>query len=282
MEPEDLNSQLEKLYHSAEAASQEGLVEEAIKRCETALELLDLNMDEESSFTHSDFLMVGGSACWLDGDIEGAERYYRQAHVMDPGRLDAIVAMGVALFHLARFAASRQFLELATVEDHEASEGWYYLGLLSLREGRRELAEIYFTRANEQEPERWLLPKFLSLDEIEGILEEFLGQLPKEIRSALDNVPVILDDRPTDEMLHHCDPPLDPLLLGVFEGTPLPEQSVFESPTAPTQIILFAENIALIAPDENKLREELAITLKHEIGHYFGLDEDDLAARGLD
>jgi predicted Zn-dependent protease with MMP-like domain len=78
------------------------------------------------------------------------------------------------------------------------------------------------------------------------------------------------------------DPPLDPLLLGFFDGVPLTEQSVFDAPAAPTRILVFSENIALIAHDREKLEEELAITIKHEIGHYLGLDEDDLAARGLD
>jgi len=52
--------------------------------------------------------------------------------------------------------------------------------------------------------------------------------------------------------------------------------------TAPTRIVLFSENIWLIAGDRATLEEELWVTLKHEIGHYFGLTEEELAERGLD
>lgn len=278
----DLNSQLTRLYRSAEAASSEGLTDEAIKRCESALELLDLSPEDECDFTHSDFLMLAGHACWTDGDVEGAQRFYRQAHEMDPGRLDSIVAMGVALYHLGRFAAAKSYLEMASVEDPNLGEVWHYLGLISLREEKKELSELFLARANELEPDRWLRPQFLALDEIEGILEDILKTFPKEIRQATENVAILLEDRPSEILLHTAEPPIDPLVLGYFDGVPLPEQSVFDAPMDTNRILLFAENIALIAGDREKLVEELGVTLKHEIGHFLGLDEEDLAARGLD
>lgn len=282
MEPEDLEAQLNKLYASAEAASSEGLVDEAIRRCEMALELLDLNPEEDCSYTHADFMMVAGHACWEDGDIEAAQRFYRQAYEIDIARIDALVAQGVALFHLCRFTAAAHFLELASVEDPQIGEVWYYLGLLALRRDDRALADSFLARANELEPDRWLRPRFLDIAEIEKIINEIRTHYPPEIRKAIRNVAIIIEDRPSDLLLHSNDPPFDPLLLGLFEGTPLPEERAGGSPTSPNTIHIFAENIALIAEDEQRLYEELGITLKHEIGHYLGLDEDELAARGLD
>lgn len=282
MTPQELNEKLEQLYHSAEAASSEGLAEEALKRCEAALELLDLNYDEECQYTHADFTMLAGHACWEDNDIEGALRYYRQSLDMDPGRIEAMLALGVALFHLCRFSAAQQYLELASVEDPDVGETWYYLGLCHLRSGRKDLAGVFFTRAHEKESERWLNPRFLSADEIEAVVREMVEQMPPELREAAREVTIILDDIPSEELLFSSDPPLDPLLLGLFDGMPLPDQSVFDAPTTVNRIYLFTDNIALIAADQERLHEELFTTLKHELGHFLGLDEDDLAARGLD
>lgn len=282
MTPHELNERLENLFHSAEAASSEGLADEAIRRCESALELLDLNFGEECAFTHGDFLMLAGHACWEDNDLEGALRYYRQTYEFDPLRVDALVAMGVAMFHLARFAASRQYLELASIEDPDSGEAWYYLALCALRTADMRLAEIFFERAHDKEPDRWLRPRFLDPDEIQKIVEEIFSRFPQEIQDAMDNVAIVLEDFPADDLLHSADPPLDPLVLGLFEGVPLPDQSVFDPETMVTQIRLFGVNIALIAANEERLAEELEVTLKHEIGHYLGLDEEDLADRGLD
>ncbi|MEQ8820238.1 MAG: metallopeptidase family protein [Sumerlaeia bacterium] len=281
MDSDSLNSQLEHLYSSAEAATYEGLVDEAIRRCETAMTLLDQNYEEELSFTHSDFLMVAGHACWKDGDNEGAFRYYRQAYSMEMGRTDALVAMGVALFYLCRFSAAAHYLELASVEEPDSGEVWYFLGILALRAGDVQKADFHFERAEELEPERQR-PVFLPVERISAILEEMYSRYPEDIRRAMENVPIILEDRPSEAMLFSDNPPLDPLMLGIFEGTPLPERADNDLAAGLTRIVLFLENIALVAPDEEKLIEELDITLKHEIGHFLGLDEDDLLARGLD
>jgi predicted Zn-dependent protease with MMP-like domain len=280
-EPDELIQQLQQLYERAEAAASEGLADEAIKRCETALDLLEEYGEPTTQYTPADFLMIAGHACWTEGDIEGAERYYRQALDMDPGRLDALVAVGVSLFHLCRFSAAQGMLELATVEDPEGAEAWYYLGLCALRRDNADLAGLFIRRAHDLEPERWPKPKFLPLAEIEAILESVLERMPEPLLKALAQVAILVEDRPTELFLHTQEPPLDPLLLGFFEGVPLPEKGSMGSATTPDRILLFAENIALIASDHDKLVEELEITLKHEIGHFLGLDEDDLEARGL-
>jgi len=278
----DLNARLNHLYSSAEAASSEGLAEEAIKRCEAALELLDQHFDEEITYTHADFLMLAGDVCWEDNDAEGAMRYYRQCHEMDPGRIDAIVAMGVVLFHLARFGAARHYLEIASVEDPESGEAWYYLALLAWREGRADVAAILFDRAHEKEPDRWLRPIMLPDEELGVLVESMLRAYPEPVRQALDDVAIIVEDFPTEALLLAQDPPLDPLTLGLFEGVPLPDQSAFVGEPMVNHIFLFARNIALIASNREKLIEELEVTLKHEIGHYLGLDEDEIASRGLE
>ncbi len=282
MESNELNDRLEQLLSSAEAASSEGLAEEAIKKCEAALELLDYNFDEDCKYSPADFLMIAGHACWEEGDLESSLRYYRQASDADPERLDAAVAMGVALFHLGRFVSAAQCFELVTVEDPEIAEAWYYLGLLALRERKHALADIFFGRAHDREPTRWPLPTFLEAAKIEELLNRILNDLPDDVRASLSNVALILEEQIPEEIIHSQTPAIDPLAMGLFDGVPLPDQSTFGVETDITRILIFSDNIALIASDETKLYEELAITLHHEIGHFLGLDEEELAARGLD
>jgi predicted Zn-dependent protease with MMP-like domain len=77
---------------------------------------------------------------------------------------------------------------------------------------------------------------------------------------------------------------LDPRLLGLFSGTPYPESGQMGAGGTPqiTQILLFRRNLERGAPDEGTLRDEIRITLLHETGHFFGMDEEDLREVGLD
>jgi predicted Zn-dependent protease with MMP-like domain len=75
---------------------------------------------------------------------------------------------------------------------------------------------------------------------------------------------------------------LDPRALGVFNGTPHAEGGATGGVAALTEIVLFRANIERVAEDEDELRDEVATTLLHEAGHFFGLDEAALARLGLD
>jgi predicted Zn-dependent protease with MMP-like domain len=114
-------------------------------------------------------------------------------------------------------------------------------------------------------------------DEIERIAAEALAELPQNIRDHLERVPVLIDDLPSDDIIADG---FDPRLLGLFQGTPMPEDGAL-APTV-TNILLFKRNLERFAEDAEHLAEEVRITVLHETAHYFGLDEDDLEALGLD
>lgn len=282
MTPEELDEALNQLYHSAQSASSEGLKDEALKRCEEALELLESNGEDTERHSFADFVMLIADIHWSAGDYERAYQDYHRVALNDAERLDARVAMGVALFHLCRFQAARTILEMCSLDDPDDAETWYYIGLLALREGKRELAMSHFNSAHELQEDRFLLPVDISEAEIAEIVERLVEEIPQPIRRALENVPIILEKRPEEDMLFSADPPLDPTVLGIFDGIPAIDMGSTTIETSPTRIVLFYENIWLLAGDRATLEEELWITLKHEIGHYFGLNEEDLAERGLD
>jgi predicted Zn-dependent protease with MMP-like domain len=98
-----------------------------------------------------------------------------------------------------------------------------------------------------------------------------LDELPPHIASALENVAVVVED----------ENPEDPDLLGLYHGVPLPERGDM-SGLLPDKISIYRIPLEESFPDPAELREEIRITVLHELAHYFGLDEDRLAELGYD
>ena len=117
----------------------------------------------------------------------------------------------------------------------------------------------------------------ISEDDVEQIALQTLAELPDDIRDKLERVPILIDDMPSEALVADG---LDPRLLGLFQGTPMPEDGAL-APTV-TNILLFRGNLQRACRDAEHLAEEIRITVLHETAHYFGLDEDDLEALGLD
>ena len=98
-----------------------------------------------------------------------------------------------------------------------------------------------------------------------------LDELPPTIAAALRNVAVVIEDENPD----------DPDLLGRYHGVPLPERGDMAG-TLPDRISIYRVPLEESFPDPQELREEIRITVLHELGHYFGLDEDRIAELGYE
>jgi len=116
----------------------------------------------------------------------------------------------------------------------------------------------------------------------ERLVAEALRGIPADLRRALDNLEVIVDDRPTD--VHLADAGLEPgdVLYGLYHGTPLPERSPLQPYALPDVITIFQRPIEDDCETEDEMREEIRRTVVHEIAHYFGFDEERLAELGYD
>ena len=116
--------------------------------------------------------------------------------------------------------------------------------------------------------------------EFRNVVAEVLDSLPDQFRRRMDNVVVLVEDLPAP--LHPRTPPprsigqTRKLVLGVFVGTPATQQSVFALPGGPARIVLYQKNIEAVCRSEAELRHQIRMTIIHEIGHYFGMDEDQL------
>ncbi len=109
----------------------------------------------------------------------------------------------------------------------------------------------------------------------EKLVAEALDSLPMEFRGRIENVAVLVEDRPAKE------PPSAPgeaprLLLGIFHGVPLTGRSSFQTFVGPSQIVLYQKNIEAVCHSDDEVREQVRRTVIHEFGHYFGMTEEQL------
>lgn len=122
----------------------------------------------------------------------------------------------------------------------------------------------------------------LSRKRFEQLVTEALKGIPADLRSALDNIEVAIDDWPSEEQLADAGVDEDDLLFGFYHGTPLPQRSPMEPYSLPDLITIFQGPLEEACETEDELRDEIRRTVVHEIAHYFGFDEDRLAELGYD
>ena len=116
------------------------------------------------------------------------------------------------------------------------------------------------------------------------LVAEALDALPTRFRKRMHNVSVLVENVSPEQL-----PPrgsrkagiadaddADSLVLGVFEGVPATRKSVFDLPSGPDRIVLYQKNIEAICSNEDEIRQEVRLTVIHELGHYFGMTEAQL------
>ena len=103
----------------------------------------------------------------------------------------------------------------------------------------------------------------LSRRRFERLVGKALASLPEEFRSKLENVAVLIEDEPPEDM---------PDTLGLYEGVPLTERSL-GGITLPDRITLFKRPIERACRTEEEIEAEVRLTVLHEVGHFFGLEE---------
>lgn len=108
-----------------------------------------------------------------------------------------------------------------------------------------------------------------------------LDELPDEFRDQLRNVEIVVQKRPSKRQLREMElEEDDEVLYGLYEGIPLPDRSAFDPPLLPDKITLFFEPLVEDFPDPDDLREQIRLTVIHEIAHYFGMDDEEIEKLG--
>ncbi len=108
-----------------------------------------------------------------------------------------------------------------------------------------------------------------------NVAEETLDSLPEEFRSRIQNVAILVEDFPANQQSPQPDQRRQ-LLLGIFHGVPATKKSVFDLSVGPAHIVLYQKNIEAVCSTEAEVRHQIRQTLIHELGHYFGMTEEQL------
>ena len=116
----------------------------------------------------------------------------------------------------------------------------------------------------------------LSQEEFDDLVEEALDGLPGELARHMENVIVEVERRPSRKLLDEQQVPPGETLLGFYNGVPLTEKSVEDIVEMPERILIFKEPIESGCRTRQEIIREIRKTVLHEIGHHFGLTDEDL------
>ena len=110
----------------------------------------------------------------------------------------------------------------------------------------------------------------------EELVQEALASIPRRFRAAIHNVALVIEDEPSPELLEEMEIEQSSTLLGLYQGTPLTERHWDYGNTLPDQVVLFQGPIERASQDTNDVVVAIGETLIHELGHYFGLSEEEI------
>ena len=261
------------------------LLIEELGEFEQALELCDELLTGRPELPRPDrtlqsevYYLKSKALFYLD-DLEGAVFLVRRAIKAAGGQPVYGAFEGQVLFELGRYAEAQRVLEHTVAIDPDAGHAVYHYGLVLERVGELDEAARCFARANALDPQHYPLPAEVSEEFFRDVMAEALSNLPRSVREAMDNVPVLVEDFPSIDLAQGED--VSPQILGIFVGVPRTQASVTDQMPDIDRIILFKKNLEKICQDREDLIEQIQITVRHEVGHYLGLDEDDLERLGL-
>ena len=233
--------------------------------------------------TFVDFILSESDALQEMGDTTGALARVDGAIQRLPQDLRLQLECGVLLFETCQFVEARRVLADLLRADPSNPQAHHTLGLIAEREGRLEEATVRFRQAHAAASEDFPIPVQLPPGEFDAAVEDALEELPSQIRDYLANVAITVENIPADDDLLSSDAALSPSILGIFRGSPLAEKASMDPWSHfPSSIVLYQRNLERFALSREELVEEIRVTLLHEVGHFLGLDEDQLRDRGLD
>jgi len=113
-------------------------------------------------------------------------------------------------------------------------------------------------------------------EHFERLVAQAVRGIPKRFRDEMDNVAVVVEDRPSPELLEEMEIELPDTLYGLYQGTPLPEREWAHGNALPDRITIYQQPIAKDSEDDNAIIRVIGETVIHEFGHYFGLSEEEI------
>jgi predicted Zn-dependent protease with MMP-like domain len=110
----------------------------------------------------------------------------------------------------------------------------------------------------------------------ERLVAEAVTLIPRRFRREMQNLALVVEDEPSDDLLDEMEIEPPDSLYGLYQGTPLPERSWAFGNSLPDRITIFQKPIEEDCEDEDEVRAVIGETLIHEVGHYFGMSEEEI------
>lgn len=113
-------------------------------------------------------------------------------------------------------------------------------------------------------------------EEFQALVEQAMAGLPEEWAELLDNVAVMVEEEPDPDEMAAMGMDPDDDLLGLYQGVPLSERDTFYMGALPDRVTLYRGPILRACDNRRQVIREIRDTLVHELGHHFGMDEEDM------
>ncbi len=113
-------------------------------------------------------------------------------------------------------------------------------------------------------------------EEFQALVEQALDGLPEDFAGLLDNVAVMVEDEPDPEDLEAMGLDPEDELFGLYQGVPLSDRDSFYMGAMPDRVILYRGPILRGCENRRQVIREIRDTLVHELGHHFGMEEEDM------
>lgn len=121
-----------------------------------------------------------------------------------------------------------------------------------------------------------MTPEEFPAEQFQQLVSEAIDSLPKRFREAMVNMAIVVEDEPTLDQLRQVEVEPPDTIYGLYEGIPLPERQWAHGNVLPDKISIFRLPILEDSVDEDDIVVGIGETLIHEVGHYFGLSEDEI------
>jgi predicted Zn-dependent protease with MMP-like domain len=209
-----------------------------------------------------------------DGDADGAIETIAERFPEALAELLALQHQADAGWHALAARLAYRAGEMVTAAEHaqeSLDQGgdaatWSLLGRLRIWLKRPD-AEAAFQQAAGLDPHAYVVPYRVTRDRFARMAEAALAAIPDQFQAQMSNTLVVVDDLPTLEAVREGE---DPDLLGLYEGATVLEHGL------PERIVLYQRNHENIAADRRQLELQVQETMRHEIGHHFGMEEEEL------
>lgn len=122
----------------------------------------------------------------------------------------------------------------------------------------------------------------LTRREFDKVVERAIRRIPPQIRAHLENIIIMVQERPSSELLEEMGLPPDYPLLGAYQGTSLMERSAVAPPVYPDMILIFQQPLQEMCRTVRQLEREIEITVVHEVAHFVGMTEEELIELGYE